>query len=844
MDTSSTTAQTPERELGEPARALPGPARRRGVPRITVTPLRDYQKRLATEACREVRNGGRATVEMTCGSGKTAVSAECARRLARYGRVLVLVPTIELLEQTANAWSTRFGRRGLAVAACSRDEALERAEAGGHIEAEVTTDAARLADLLASVRGSGGNEALIVSDKPDQPMTVYATYASLERLVRAHRDFGLPAWDLVVIDEAHRTAGAVDKPWAAIHEDDKVPALRRLYFTATPRIAAPRSGSDDLNDLVVGTAAPALYSMDDQRVFGRPITPYTYVQAQDEGWVADYRVLVPVVTDEDLANLLMLPAVADLRSQRTNEDLQRLALQVAVLRAVADLGLRRVITFHSRISAARKFSGTLLETADLLVDKARQAAGDPLADWARPERLWTAAIAGNDRLKDRRAAFNRFSAHTGEDGEECGILCNARLLGEGIDIEAVDAVVFADPKSSEIDIVQAFGRAVRQKPKQGKIAYIIVPVYLPTPDAETDGSEADDLATSDPADVIEAGAAVQAEAEDAITASPFRPILQVLRALASVDSRVVGRITELRTRRAGTSGPHTLPKAGATPQAATGGADGSLPDEALEESPVSWLQIDAGDHEDEILRALKLRAFSPRAQEWERLYRIAAVFHTEHGHLDVTDKEKHRELITWLDQQRYLNASGTMAPARKTELDEIGMIWSKHANAWERGLAYALVFHRQEGHLAIPSTHTIDGYKVGAWMGRQRLDPDALTAHQRARLDKLDPLWRQDLDWNRSARRYAAYLAAGGTVEGPVNRPGLGDDPKFRPGKWQAKQVAAAKDGTLDAQQIAVLRFLGILPSNTGTAPINPLALAPATAGRTGNEAEAGGAGE
>ncbi|MER7756414.1 DEAD/DEAH box helicase family protein [Kitasatospora sp. NPDC097643] len=131
---------------------------------------------------------------------------------------------------------------------------------------------------------------------------MYATYTSLERIVQAHRDFGLPAWDLVVIDEAHRTAGSEGKAWAAVHHDADVPALRRLYFTATPRIA-------------------------------------------------DYRVLVPVVTDEDLRELLNLPAVADLRSQRSNEELLRLALQIAVLRAVADLGLRRVITFHSRVSS-------------------------------------------------------------------------------------------------------------------------------------------------------------------------------------------------------------------------------------------------------------------------------------------------------------------------------------------------------------------------------------------------------------------------------------------------------------------------------------------------------------
>ncbi|MQS16170.1 hypothetical protein F7Q99_29060 [Streptomyces kaniharaensis] len=111
--------------------------------------------------------------------------------------------------------------------------------------------------------------------------------------------------------------------------------------------------------------------MTDTRIYGKTVFTWTLGQGIEHGYLADYRVLVPVVTDEDLRDLLNLPAVADLRSQRSNEELLRLALQIAVLRAVADLGLRRVITFHSRVSAAREFAGTLLEASELLEDAER-----------------------------------------------------------------------------------------------------------------------------------------------------------------------------------------------------------------------------------------------------------------------------------------------------------------------------------------------------------------------------------------------------------------------------------------------------------------------------------------
>ncbi|MFE6869298.1 Helicase associated domain protein [Kitasatospora sp. NPDC057692] len=739
-------------------------------------PLHWFQKDAVAAAVREVKDGGRATVVAATGSGKTLIAAGCARRLAVRGRVLVLVPTIELLEQTAEAWSLRGGRRGLAVAACSREEALESAEAGGRIHAGVTTQAARLTDLV-----NGAPD--------DQPVTVYATYASLERIVQAHQGWGLVQWDLVVIDEAHRTAGSEGKAWAAVHDDVKVPAKRRLYFTATPRIADDRRAKDGLADLADadGQALPVLCSMDSEEIYGKVCFIWTLGQGIEHGYLADYRVLVPVVTDEDLRELLNLPAVADLRSQRTNEELLRLALQIAVLRAVADLGLRRVITFHSRVSAAREFANTLLEASELLEDA------------ERPERIWAKAVAGTDRLKDRRAAFADFKAHTGEDGEECGILCNSRLLTEGIDVAAVDAICFADPKSSVIDIVQAVGRALRQSYRQGKVSWVVIPVYLPTPEV------GDDTATAHPAEVHDAGEAVKAEADAEIEASSFRTIWRVLRALAAHDARVVGRITELRGARSqGTA--HTTTTQAATGEAAEPGGAGEQPPAPVE-SPIEWLRINAKQHAARILQTVKLRAFNPRAVEWQRMHAVAARFHIEHGHLDPTDKTRHGELISWLTRQRHLNGQHLLDPARVSELDALGMIWSKNANAWERGYAYAAAFHRRHGHLAIPATAKLDDYAVGAWMRRQR-KAAGLTTAQAAKLDALDELWRLEPDWNRSYRRLLAYLAAGGTLDGPANRTGLGDDPAFRPGTWLRKQAGARTDGKLTDHQTALLDAL------------------------------------
>ncbi|MFD8707072.1 helicase associated domain-containing protein [Kitasatospora sp. NPDC059648] len=103
-----------------------------------------------------------------------------------------------------------------------------------------------------------------------------------------------------------------------------------------------------------------------------------------------------------------------------------------------------------------------------------------------------------------------------------------------------------------------------------------------------------------------------------------------------------------------------------------------------------------------------VRAFNPRAVEWQRMHAVAAVFHLQHGHLDPGDKAKHGDLISWLTRQRHLNGQGLLDPARISELDALGMICSKNANAWERGYAYAAAFRHQHGHLAIPATAKLD----------------------------------------------------------------------------------------------------------------------------------------
>lgn len=148
---------------------------------------------------------------MATGSGKTWVAVRSAEELYA-GRVLVLVPSLDLLAQTEAAWR-EGGRRGPVIGVSSLR--------GGKVSFPNTTN---VSELVEWTRGL-------------EKVTVYATYASLGlgTLEKAH-NAGLAAWDLIVVDEAHRTSGRIGKPWASVHDNTRIPALRRLYMTATPRM--------------------------------------------------------------------------------------------------------------------------------------------------------------------------------------------------------------------------------------------------------------------------------------------------------------------------------------------------------------------------------------------------------------------------------------------------------------------------------------------------------------------------------------------------------------------------------------------------------------------------------
>ncbi|MFD6311102.1 DEAD/DEAH box helicase [Streptomyces nigra] len=635
----------------------------------TTLELRPHQKEAVAATTATLRDHTRASVIAACGTGKTLIAARTTARIAPRERVLVLLPTLDLLSQTIRSWRLA-GRKGTAIAVCSQRQALDHEPLGADVP--LTTDPAELAAL--------------VGQSSPGPVTVYATYASLPAVIAAHHDHRLPTWDLVVVDEAHRTAGRLGKAWAAIHHDDQVPAARRLYLTATPRIWDP----DDAPD---GDGAETVASMDDETLFGPVAYHLNLSDAIDLGLLADYQILVPVVTDADLRDWLATGVGAGV------DGLRLAGRQVAALRAIHDHKLRRILTFHHRVADARAFATTLPETAAALPE--------PL----RPQGLWADWVSGSHTPQTRRRLLLEFTSHTSPDAP--AVLSNARVLGEGIDVPDIDAVVFVDPKNSPVDTVQAVGRALRQHPGASKKATLVVPVYL-TPDEDPD---------------------------DLLGADAYTPLWRTIQALRAHDDRLDARLSDPRTHRP------TMPP----------------------EDPEAWLHFDRPTQADEIALALSLRVLAPKSAEWRRGLTAARRFHHTHHHLDVPqtyEDPTSYPLGRWLTWQRHLHTKGTLDAVRIHALERLGIIWDPRQQAFDRALAHAAVYAARHGHLAAPVDEIHDGFPLGRWLATQRTRAETLTDQRATALTTLDRWWNPPwpITWQRAYHAARQNRAAGKTA--------------------------------------------------------------------------------
>ena len=456
--------------------------------------LRGYQKKAVNDTVKGLTNADRGHIVMACGTGKTIVSLKIAEKLAGKGKtVLFLVPSLALMTQTLQVWGEECDYI-LPLVVCG-DGSIGKRKTGGSNDDDTIEETARDIPYPASTNYKKLNKRFgefnASGGAKDNMVVVFSTYQSVDRVSEAQqqKDGAIPAFDLVVCDEAHRTTGAVtekmDKKAAnfrKIHENRFVEARKRLYMTATPKVFTDTAITKGAN------AKTNVYSMDDgSEYYGKRLHTLGFAKALGlkEKPLCDYKVIV-LGLDEDVVPREEQEA----DDQDAGIGLGARAQLIGVFKTMAKDGIQGISDAKNNMSRAIMYCARARPKKDSenpnssmeMAHHFEKTTKDYLeSEWGRSSKSgnFNCEVKHVDGYMDGWERKELMNWLKGEKGENtCHILSNKRCLSEGVDVPALDAVIFMHASGSPVDVIQSVGRVMRASPGK-EFGYIIIPVGVP-----------------------------------------------------------------------------------------------------------------------------------------------------------------------------------------------------------------------------------------------------------------------------------------------------------------------------------------------------------------------------
>jgi superfamily II DNA or RNA helicase len=452
----------------------------RGAPveRKRASPDPRYQTQALADIQECLQKNSRTTVVMACGTGKTLLSLWAVEQY-QPRTALVLLPSLSLVQQTVREWARHngWGRRFSFICVCS-DPTVAKSE---DLPELCVSDVGFRVDTDPSiVRG-------FLTSRNDSVRVVFSTYQSSSVVAEAMS--GLPAFDIAIFDEAHKTTGLAGGLFGRALSDSHIPIQKRVFLTATPRHIDIRSKRDKDGEYRV-------QSMDDPSIYGPTAHTLSFKAAADNGIICPYQVVISVVDKDLVSDFARKNGITLVEGDEVGA--RWVSNLVALSQAIKQTGARKVISFHSRVALAREF-----------------ASDSPRGISRYVEGFEVRHVNGAQPSANRAELLRAFAE------ADKGIITNARCLTEGVDIPAVDMVAFIDPRQSRVDIAQAVGRAMR-KPRGGSektVGYVFVPLFL---DADRESID------------------------ECLRDEKFETIADVLNALQEHDEELVDLISEAR----------------------------------------------------------------------------------------------------------------------------------------------------------------------------------------------------------------------------------------------------------------------------------------------------------
>ncbi|GAA9981276.1 DEAD/DEAH box helicase family protein [Helicobacter pylori] len=470
---------------------------------------------------------------MACGTGKTYTSLKIMEALDSK-ITLFLAPSIALLSQTFREYAQEKSDPFYASIVCS-DDKVGKGKKNKNDDDTDDIDFSEL-PLKPSTRLEDILSVCELAQKENKRFIIFSTYQSALRIKEA-QEAGLGEIDLVICDEAHRTVGAMyssnerdDKnAFTLCHSDGNIKAKKRLYMTATPKVYSESSKAR------AKESDNAIYSMDDESVFGEEIYTLNFERAIALDLLTDYKVMILAVRKEDLSGVTnsVNKKISRLEAEGTKLDKKLINNEfvckiIGTHKGLAKQDLialddenkqdhdlqnkndttpsQRAISFCKSINTSKNIKDSFETIMECYDEELKKKSFKNLT-------ISIDHIDGTMNCKvrlEKLEELNTFKLNT------CKVLSNARCLSEGVDVPALDSIVFFDGKSAMVDIIQAVGRVMR-KAKHKKRGYIILPIAL-------EESEIQNL-------------------DEAVNNTNFKNIWKVIKALRSHDPSLVDEAT-------------------------------------------------------------------------------------------------------------------------------------------------------------------------------------------------------------------------------------------------------------------------------------------------------------
>jgi superfamily II DNA or RNA helicase len=696
-----------------------------GTPTLVKASPRPHQQDAIRDVVEGLSKVSRGQLIMACGTGKTLTALWITEAL-EPSTTLVLVPSLSLLSQTLSEWAKNANTKWDYLCVCS-DETVNKSE-----DAPIsTTD-----DLPFDVTTKPADIAAFLERRGRK--IIFSTYQSSAQVAKAQKTAS-KKFDLVICDEAHRLTGKNDAEFATALDDTKIPAKKRLFMTATPRTYTASVKAKAIERGVEIT------SMDDENMFGKELHKLSFGQAIEKELLTDYRVVIVGVTDPQVQELIDQRELVSVAGT-IETDARTLAAHIGLAKATKEYDLKRTISFHGRIKTAQQFAQQHAAIIEWMPEDHRPSGS-----------IWADTITGAMNSSDRRKLLNKLKADV--PGQHA-LLSNARCLTEGIDVPSLDGVAFIDPRSSQVDIIQAVGRAIR-KARSKSLGTIVLPVLIPH----------------------------DADADHALQDSAFKPIWAILNALRSHDEEFASQLSQLRT------------------EIGMSGIVGELPNKIEIDLPV-----DINHLIPDFSHKLQLAIIEQSTAPWEFWFGLLQdyVNRFENSFVPHTYLSNDFKLGFWVNSQRTKYKTGSLLKERIAKLESIPQwTWNQLEHIWETFFDLLVEFTHEFGNASVPSDPKLyKGQKLWFWtqMQRTRYKDGSLEQDRIAKLETLsgwtwspkDDVWDE---WLELLNRYIISTGSSRVAQSTTFE-------SRNIGRWVSKQRSRYRKGNLERDRIELLEAI------------------------------------